>query len=387
MKIVTILGSTGSIGKNTLDVIRLHRDSFEIFALSCHKNIELLCKQAIEFNPKYLVCSSKEDSKKLKTILPSSVKSKILFSDDSNVFISCHSDVTHVVAAISGSAGLQSTYYAAKNNKVILLANKESMVMAGPIIMDLIKMNQKQIIPIDSEHNAIFQVLQGVTNKKNFLKKIILTASGGPFLETPLNELEFVSIDDALKHPNWSMGKKITIDSATMMNKGLEVIEACYLFSLSNEKIEVLIHPQSIIHSIVEFIDGSYLSQMGNADMRIPISYALGYPDRVTSGASLINFFEKNLTFIKPDLKKFPCLSLAYNALSNNHNFCVALNASNEISVHAFLLNKIKFTDIFKINSEILNKITNITLSNIAEVFDYDEEIRSKTLELIRKIN
>ena len=383
MKVISILGSTGSIGRSTLDVIRLHRNSFKIFALSCNKNINLLIKQAIEFDPEYLVCTSELDSQKLKDSLPSSIKTKILFSKDSNNFIASHVDVTHVVAAISGSAGLESTFHAAKSNKVILLANKESMVIAGPIIMGLIKKNKSSIIPIDSEHNAIYQALQGLPNKKKFLKRIILTASGGPFLNTPLKDIAHVNVEDALKHPNWKMGQKVTIDSATMMNKGLEVIEASFLFGLNKKQIDVLIHPQSIIHSLVEYVDGSYLTQLGSPDMRIPISYALGFPDRVTSGALFLDLTDKNLVFLKPDNKKFPCLNLAYEALENSHNYCIALNAANEIAVDAFLDKKIKFSDIFRINFNILSLINTLNLSSIEEVIDYDLEIRSKTKELV----
>jgi 1-deoxy-D-xylulose-5-phosphate reductoisomerase len=385
MKVISILGSTGSIGRSTLDVIRLHRDSFKIFALSCNKNINLLIKQAIEFDPEYLVCSSELDAQKLKDSLSSKIKSKIIFSNESNNFIASHDDVTHVVAAISGSAGLESTYHAAKSNKVILLANKESMVVAGPIIMGLIKKNNSSIIPIDSEHNAIYQALQGLPNKKKFLKRIILTASGGPFLNTPLKDIANVNVDDALKHPNWKMGKKITIDSATMMNKCLEVIEASFLFELNKKQIDVLIHPQSIIHSLVEYVDGSYLTQLGSPDMRIPISYALGFPGRLKSGALFLDLTDKNLVFLKPDNKKFPCLNLAYEVLESGHNYCIALNAANEIAVDAFLEKKIKFSDIFRINFKILSLINTLKLSSIEEVIDYDLEIRSKTKELVDK--
>ena len=385
MKTISILGSTGSIGQSTLDVIRLHREDFQIFALSCNSNINLLIKQASEFNPKFLVCNSEEDAKKLKFNLPKNVTSEVLFSNDSNNFIASHKDVTHVVAAISGSAGLESTYSAAKNNKIILLANKESMVMAGPIIMGLLNNNKSRIIPIDSEHNAIFQVLQGSENQKKFLKKIVLTASGGPFLNKSLTELEHVSVEDALSHPNWIMGKKVTIDSATMMNKGLEVIEAHYLFDIDIKSIEVLIHPQSIIHSLVEFIDGSYLTQLGVPDMKIPISYALGFPSRINSGSSTLDLVEKKLFFSYPDLLKFPSLSLAYDVLKKGHSYCVALNASNEVTVDAFLGKKINFIDIYKINYEIINKVNKVDLNNISEIVEYDLEIKELSKEIIKK--
>ena len=385
MKTISVLGSTGSIGQSTLDVIRLHRENFQIFALSCNTNINLLFKQASEFNPKFLVCNSEEDAKKLRLNLPKNITSKVLFSKDSNNFIASHKDVTHVVAAISGSAGLESTYYAAKNNKIILLANKESMVMAGPIIMDLINNNKSNIIPIDSEHNAIFQVLQGSTGQNKFLKRIVLTASGGPFLNKSLKELESVSVEDALNHPNWSMGKKITVDSATMMNKGLEVIEAHYLFNIDIKSIEVLIHPQSIIHSLVEFIDGSYLTQLGIPDMKIPISYALGFPSRINSGSCSLDLVKKDLSFYSPDFQKFPSLSLTYNVLKKGHNYCVALNASNEVAVDAFLRNKINFVDIYKNNSEIINKVNKVELNNISEIIEYDFEIKELSKEILKK--
>ena len=386
MKTISILGSTGSIGQSTLDVIRLHKDNFEIFALSCNTNINLLLKQANEFNPKFLVCNSEEDAKKLRSNLPKNVTSEVLFSNDSNNFIASHKDVTHIVAAISGSAGLESTYYAAKNNKIILLANKESMVMAGPIIMDLINNTDSTIIPIDSEHNAIFQVLHGESNYKKSLKKIVLTASGGPFLNKSLDELHHVSITDALNHPNWKMGKKVSIDSATMMNKGLEVIEAFYLFNISYKNIDVVIHPESLIHSLVEFFDGSVLAQIGKPDMRIPISYALGYPNRINSGASFLDLKDKNFHFVNPDLKKFPCLSLAFKSLENGHAYCVALNASNEIAVEAFLNKKIKFTDIYKIIDKTLNKTENYRLNTLSDIKNFDFDIKVKAQEIINNI-
>ena len=386
MKTISILGSTGSIGKNTLDVIRINRHLFDIFALSCDRNIDLLLKQAVEFKPKYLVCTNKTDATKLKSLLPLSCNSKVLFQDHPLNFIASHDAVTHVVAAISGSAGMESTFSAAKKNKIILLANKESMVMAGPLIMNSIKNGSGMIIPIDSEHNAIYQVLNG-SSKKEFLKRIILTASGGPFLNLDNESLKKVTVQDALNHPNWKMGHKVTIDSATMMNKGLEVIEASYLFGLFTNEIDVLIHPQSIIHSLVEFIDGSLLTQLGSPDMRIPISYALGFKQRIPSGAPSLNLLENDLTFLEPDLKKFPCLSLAYSALDAGHNFCVALNASNELAVKAFLENKIKFSDIFKVNSENLLSISKINLTSIDEIKEYDTEIKLKSHKIIKNLS
>jgi len=256
--------------------------------------------------------------------------------------------------------------------------------MAGPLFKKLIEQGISTIIPIDSEHNAISQILNtSAHNSKNF-KNIILTASGGPFLYTSLDDMKKVTVNDALNHPNWSMGKKVTIDSATMMNKGLEIIEAAYLFNLTNDKIKVLIHPQSIIHSLVEYYDGSLLTQLGIPDMRIPISYALGFPDRIISGLSGIDLTKKTLHFLEPDLHKFPCLGLAYDAIKSGHNYCVALNSSNEIAVLSFLDNKIRFTDIHKINLEVLNKVKNVPLNNLNEVFAYDLEIKELAKKIIK---
>ena len=252
--------------------------------------------------------------------------------------------------------------------------------------MNSIKNGGGMIIPIDSEHNAIYQVLNG-SSKKEFLKRISLNASSGPFLNLDSESLKKVTVQEALNHPNWKMGHKVTIDSATMMNKGLEVIEASYLFGLFTNEIDVLIHPQSIIHSLVEFIDGSLLTQLGSPDMRIPISYALGFKQRIPSGAPSLDLLENDLTFIKPDLKKFPCLSLAYSALDAGHNFCVALNASNELAVKAFLENKIKFSDIFKVNSENLLSISKINLTSIDEIKEYDTEIKLKSHKIIKNLS
>jgi 1-deoxy-D-xylulose-5-phosphate reductoisomerase len=372
MKYLSILGSTGSIGRSTLDVVRIHNNELKVFALSCNSNIDLLSIQAQEFKPKFIVCSNENDARILTNKLSNNINTKVLCSPSANSYIASHPDVTHVLAAISGSAGLKSTFDAVRSGKEILLANKESMVMAGPIINKELKKNKSKIIPIDSEHNAIFQVLN--LSNKDFLKKIILTASGGPFLDTKINELGEVTLNQALNHPNWKMGEKVTIDSATMMNKGLEIIEASYLF-----------HPQSIIHSFVEFIDGSLLTQLGYPDMKIPISYALGYPKRINSGIDGINLSNLSLEFFDPDLEKFPCLGIAYKALESGHNFCIALNAANEIAVKLFLEQKIKFIDIFSINSDVLSKITKIQINSIESILEYDLEVREITKEIVKK--
>jgi len=275
---------------------------------------------------------------------------------------------------------LQSTFDAASSGKDILLANKESMVMAGPLILSEISRNNSKLIPIDSEHNAIYQVLNGSDDGVSKVKKIILTASGGPFLNYPIEKIANVTLEEALNHPNWDMGDKITIDSATMMNKGLEVIEAFYLFNLPKSKIDVIIHPQSIIHSMVEFVDGSLISQLGYADMRIPISYALGYPDRLNSGFNGIDLTKvEKLTFFKPDLKKFPSLELAYNVLEKNLSHSIVLNLSNELSVHAFLNKLISFDKIPQVVDFMLNKIPSEKIVEINDIFLFSEYVIKET--------
>ena len=387
MKNLSILGSTGSIGINVLEIVRLNEDNFKIFALSCYKNLELLKAQCLEFNPNFAVVSSEADAKNLKEVLKNKVETEVIFEKGSYSFIAAHDDVTHVIAAISGSAGLRSTFDAAKAGKDILLANKESMVMAGPLILAEIARNNSKIIPIDSEHNAIYQVLNGCDDGTSKVKKIILTASGGPFLNEPIEKMANVTVEEALNHPNWDMGDKITIDSSTMMNKGLEVIEAFYLFNLPKSKIDVIIHPQSIIHSMVEFVDGSLISQLGYADMRIPISYALGYPDRLNSGFNGIDLTKvEKLTFFKPDLKKFPSLKLAYNVLEKNLSHSIVLNLSNELSVHAFLNKLISFDKIPQVVDFMLNKIPSEKIVEINDIFLFSEYVIKQTKNYLLKL-
>ena len=383
MRVVSILGSTGSIGQSTLDVIQFNKDEFYVFALSCDNNVELILKQAIEFKPKYIVCPNNHNAKYIAKKLPLNSGIEVLSNTESLNYIASHDDVTHVVAAISGSAGLESTFSAVKSGKEILLANKESLVMSGQLIMGYANKNKSRIIPIDSEHNAIYQVLNS-TNER-YLKKIILTASGGPFLNSAMDVMSKITVEQALKHPNWSMGKKVTIDSATMMNKGLEVIEAFHLFNLSHEQIEVVVHPQSIIHSLVEFIDGSLLTQIGLPDMRIPISYALGYPERIPSGLNGIDLTKSELSFFKPDPEKFPCLELSFEAIKSGHEYCVSLNAANEVAVDLFLKKKIQFKDIFTINYEMLKNTYPINLDSISKIIQFNDEIKKKTTEFSSK--
>ena len=387
MKIISILGSTGSIGRSTLAVVELHPDRFKIFALSGFNNNDLLLEQAIKFNPSFIVTKDLFSKKILMDKLKDTkLDAEVLYGNEGYNFIASHEKVTTVVAAITGSAGLISTIEAAKNSKQILLANKESMVMAGDLINKVCEENHSTLIPIDSEHNAIFQVLSENSDATE-IKKIILTASGGPFREHSHQDLKEVTIEEALNHPNWKMGKKISIDSATMMNKGLEVIEASHLFRLSMEKIEVIMHPQSIIHSFVEYIDGSSLSQLGKPDMRVPISFALGYPNRINSGVDGVSLDKlPNLEFFKPDLKKFRCLDLSYQSLAMGAAHCISLNASNEIAVEAFLLGRINFLQIPELIEKTLTKTVSSDVNSVDHILEIDKMARIETNKILTKI-
>lgn len=386
MKIISILGSTGSIGKSTLSVINLHPERFKVFALGGFNNVDLLLEQTIKFKPSFIVTKDLASKKQLMDKLKETkLDTVVLYGNDGYSFIAAHDEVTTVVAAITGSAGLISTIDAAKCGKEILLANKESMVMAGDLINKICSENHSTLIPIDSEHNAIFQVLSDNSDTKK-IKKVILTASGGPFRDHSLKSLKEVTIEEALDHPNWKMGKKISIDSATMMNKGLEVIEASHLFRLNVEKIEVVMHPQSIIHSFVEFVDGSSLSQLGNPDMRVPIAYALGYPNRIASGVDGVSLDKlPSLEFFKPDLKKFRCLDLSYQCLVMGAAQCITLNASNEIAVEAFLLGMINFTQISELIEKTLSKGEATEVNSVEHTLEIDNLARIKTKEILNK--
>ena len=386
MKIISILGSTGSIGKSTLSVINLHPDRFKVFALGGFNNVDLLLEQTIKFKPSFIVTKDLESKKQLMGKLKETkLDTVVLYGNDGYSFIASHEKVTTVVAAITGSAGLISTIDAAKSGKQILLANKESMVMAGDLINKICFENNSRLIPIDSEHNAIFQVFSQNTDT-NMVKKVILTASGGPFRDHNLENLKEVTVDEALNHPNWKMGKKVSIDSATMMNKGLEVIEASHLFRLDIDKIEVVMHPQSIIHSFVEFIDGSSLSQLGNPDMRVPIAYALSFPERITSGVEGLSLDKlPRLEFFKPDLKRFRCLDLSYQCLAMGTAHCINLNASNEIAVAAFLSGKISFIQIPELIEKTLLKAEVVNINSVEDILEIDNLARIEANKILNK--
>ena len=369
MKEVSILGATGSIGLNTLEVISRHTDKYKVFALSANKSWQkmlLLCKTHM---PTYAVLVDPDAAESLRKTAPEGVT--VLSGENALIEIASHKEVDYVMAAVVGSAGMASTLAAVDTGKRVMLANKESLVLAGDLLINAAKKSGAELIPVDSEHSAIFQCLQGGIDG---LKKIQLTASGGPFLKTPIHELKHVTPERACQHPNWTMGRKISIDSATMMNKGLEVIEANFLFGLSSNQIEVVIHPQSIIHSFVYFNDGSVLSQLGLPDMRSAISYALSYPERQNSGVEDLDLTkQKPLEFISPNMSTFPCLGLAYEALKQGKNAPGTLNASNEIAVEAFLGNKIGFLDISKTIEKTLLDVPVSNVDTLARVVENDQ--------------
>ena len=380
MKEVSILGATGSIGLNTLEVISRHTDKYKVFALSANKSWQkmlLLCKTHM---PTYAVLVDPDAAESLRKTAPEGVT--VLSGENALIEIASHKEVDYVMAAVVGSAGMASTLAAVDAGKRVMLANKESLVLAGDLLINAAKKSGADLIPVDSEHSAIFQCLEGGIGG---LKKIQLTASGGPFLKTPIHELKHVTPERACQHPNWTMGKKISVDSATMMNKGLEVIEATFLFGLSSNQIEVVIHPQSIIHSFVYFNDGSVLSQLGLPDMRSAISYALSYPERHNSGVEDLDLTkQKPLEFISPNMSIFPCLGLAYEALKQGKNAPGTLNASNEIAVEAFLGNKIGFLDISKtIEKTLLDvPVSNVdTLERVVENDQLSRQIARSVIE------
>ena len=379
-KKITIFGSTGSIGLSTLDIISQHSDKYEIVGLSINNNYEKLLEQVSAFKPKIVSIKDTKSFEKFKN--RNTLKNlKILNGSDSfDDILNYETDI--VVAAITGSAGLLPVVGAAKRGITIALANKESLVCSGSLVTALAKKNGSMILPVDSEHNAIYQVLD-VKNKHN-VSKLILTASGGPFLNKITEELQNISPEEAIKHPNWTMGKKISVDSATMMNKGLELIEAHYLFDMPHDKIDIVVHPESIIHSCVEYSDGSILAQMGNPDMRTPISYTLAYPNRIPTRVEKLKLSDiKKLTFYEPDFLKFPCLELAYSSLKIKKSAPTVLNAANEIAVDAFLKKKISFLSIHRIVEKTLNKASISDINSIKDVIEVDTESRKIATEFI----
>ena len=353
-QVLTILGSTGSIGESTLDVISRHPEKFRVFALAGHRQVDKLAAQCKQFRPEYAVVGDADHAAELeKKLKQEGIDTQVLYGAQALIDVASADEVSGVMCAIVGAAGLPSALAAAQKGKTIYLANKETLVVSGALFMETARQNGATVLPIDSEHNAIFQVLpRDYTGRLNEhgINSIILTASGGPFLNTDLSTFDSITPEQAVKHPNWSMGRKISVDSASMMNKGLELIEAHWLFNCPPEKLEVVIHPQSVIHSMVRYRDGSVLAQLGNPDMRTPIAYCLGLPERIDSGVCELDFGALSaLTFQKPDFDRFPCLKLAYQAMNAGGVVPCVLNAANEVAVAAFLDKRIKFTDIAQV--------------------------------------
>ncbi|MDH5408351.1 MAG: 1-deoxy-D-xylulose-5-phosphate reductoisomerase [Gammaproteobacteria bacterium] len=388
MKSVTILGATGSIGVSTLDVLALHIDQYRVFALTANTQVERLFDQCTKFQPDYAVMFNETAAEQLADkISTAGLSTQVLSGEDGLTKVAAHEDTDIVMAAIVGAAGLLPTLAAVKKGKRILLANKEALVMSGQIFMDEVNKHGAELLPVDSEHNAIFQSMAGsLTGGLNNrgIRKILLTASGGPFRQTPIDELKHVTPEQACAHPNWDMGKKISVDSASMMNKGLEVIEASWLFDARPEQIEVVMHPQSIIHSMVEYVDGSTIAQLGQPDMRTPIANALAWPERIDAGVSGLDMFAVGqLEFEQPDMNRFPCLRLAYEAIEAGGTMSATLNAANEVAVEAFLNGKIGFMSIPYIIESVMQSVSVKPATSLENILAADTEARDAAESLL----
>lgn len=379
---VTVLGATGSIGLSTLDVIARHPERYEVFALTAFSRIaelRILCRK---HRPRYAVVPDGGNARELQSQLDSDgIRTRVLVGEGGLSEVAAHPEVDVVMAAIVGAAGLSPTLAAVQASKRVLLANKEALVMSGALFMQALRDSDAVLLPIDSEHNAIFQCLPGDYSKglsRVGVRRILLTASGGPFRQMPLEQLAAVSPDQACAHPNWSMGRKISVDSASMMNKGLELIEACWLFDAQPDQVEVVIHPQSVIHSMVDYIDGSVLAQLGNPDMRTPIAHALAWPERIDSGVSALDLLQTGrLDFEAPDHLRFPCLRIARQAAQDGGTAPAMLNAANEVAVDAFLKGRIRFTEIAGIIEGVLNKEASVPTRCLADVLAADAQART----------
>ena len=395
---IAVLGATGSIGDSTLAILAAQPQNYEVYALSGYHRLDKLLALCQQFLPKRVSVPTAAVDGFAQRLSAAGLDIDVVGGDAGLVDIATDTQTDTVVAAIVGAAGLPSTLAAARAGKRILLANKEALVMAGKVMINAVKTHHATLLPLDSEHNAIFQCLPLAIQQDNTqvhkpahgVRKLWLTASGGPFLQQSFAQMQQASVAEAVKHPNWSMGQKISVDSATMMNKGLELIEACHLFDLPENKIDVVIHPQSIIHSMVEYSDGSFLAQLGSPDMKTPIAHALSYPDRIESGSQPLDLFALNgLEFIEPDLQKFACLRLARQAMQAGTQATIVLNAANEIAVAAFLNGQIRLTDIADINNQALNEIQVPLLNETADIEDIlsiDNLARQHTYKLVAKL-
>lgn len=389
-QVLTILGSTGSIGESTLDVVSRHPEKFRVFALAGYRQVDKLAAQCKQFRPEYAVVGDAGHAAELeKKLKQEGIDTQVLYGAQALIDVASADEVSGVMCAIVGAAGLPSALAAAQKGKTIYLANKETLVVSGALFMETARQNGAAVLPIDSEHNAIFQVLpRDYTGRLNEhgINSIILTASGGPFLNTDLSTFDSITPEQAVKHPNWSMGRKISVDSASMMNKGLELIEAHWLFNCPPEKLEVVIHPQSVIHSMVRYRDGSVLAQLGNPDMRTPIAYCLGLPERIDSGVGELDFGALSaLTFQKPDFDRFPCLKLAYQAMNAGGAAPCVLNAANEVAVAAFLDKRIKFTDIAQVVAHCLAQDFSDGHHDIESLLAQDAQTRRQAEAFIGK--
>lgn len=383
---LTVLGSTGSIGVSTLDVVARHPQQFQVFALTANHRVEELAQQCQQFHPRYAVLGSQAGAEQLHTLVSSDVE--ILWGEEGLALVAAHSEVDTVMAAIVGAAGLLPTLAAVKAGKKVLLANKEALVMAGSLFMDEVARSKAVLLPIDSEHNAIFQCLPAAYSGREQagVRRLLLSASGGPFRTTPLAALAAMTPDQACAHPNWSMGRKISVDSATMMNKGLELIEACWLFAVDASDIDILIHPQSIIHSLVEYQDGSVLAQLGNPDMRTPIAHALAWPQRIESGVSSLDLISiARLDFEAPDEQRFPALTLARAAAASRGDVPAALNAANEVAVAAFLNETIGFTRIAETVDRVMQSWPLSEPRELGAVQEADQRARAIAQQVINR--
>ena len=389
MQRITILGATGSIGMSTLDVVGRHPDRYRVYALTAHNRVTELAEQCERFAPEVAVVGTADAAAALKKLLSDkSLKTEVDYGEAALCTVASASGCDVVMAAIVGAAGLTPTLAAAHAGKKVLLANKEALVMSGRLFMDAIGASGATLLPIDSEHNAIFQCLPYAYRRvpsDHGIAKVLLTASGGPFLKRAIDSLETVTPEEAVAHPNWVMGRKISVDSATMMNKGLEVIEAHWLFGAAASQIDVVIHPQSVIHSMVSYVDGSVLAQLGNPDMRTPIAHALAYPERMTSGVKAVDLTEiGQLAFLKPDFQRFPCLKLAYDALLAGGTAPAILNAANEVAVQAFLDRRIGFRAIDRLLDRVMDAVPHGEAADIDTLLDYDRRARQSAQSFIR---
>jgi len=392
MKGICILGATGSIGVSTLDVVARHKDQYKVIALTANGNIDALLQQCLEHHPEYAVVVQEDKAEEFKQKIAASAVAdiKVLVGAEALQVVATLDNVDSVMAAIVGAAGLLPTLAAAKAGKTILLANKEALVMSGQILLQAVNESGAVLLPIDSEHNAIFQCMPAGYTTGHVAKqarRILLTASGGPFRKTPLADLADVTPEQAVAHPKWDMGRKISVDSATMMNKGLELIEASLLFNMPPEAIQVVIHPQSIIHSMVDYVDGSVLAQMGNPDMRTPIAYAMAWPERFDSGVAPLNIFEvAHMDFEAPDLQRFPCLALAIEAIQAGGIMPTVLNAANEIAVEAFLAEQVRFTDIAKIIELSMAQFSPDNADSLDLILQADQQARAVAKSVIAQL-